>query len=172
MYITKLTLIFWVLKCFAELWLCWVSIVRKVKTIWLLGLYTFCTTLGLMVMYRYAEYKTYCSADHWVSVFGMLLMCYIFIQLTFYVIDQELSYFPLLGWFIYLLLLQLICQRLNFTLPYNPWLGRMESVTWTFSILLLTLQCRRFPRPTRVYVSHSSDGADDNPSTSIGVGTR
>lgn len=66
-------LLLWVGKCLAELMLIYVSLSHRVRYVWALGLYTFTTTLILMMMVG-VRFSNYGLADHLVSVGGGGLM--------------------------------------------------------------------------------------------------
>ena len=145
-YMSKLTLFFWVMKCVAELMLLHTCITRRVKTIWVLAAYTFWSTLGLMLTYNYAGYKTYFTMNEWVNLLGTLVMIYVFVDLMFRSIQEEKGYRGILYPYVALLGSQYLCQIFNKNFPYSHLIGWFNILSWMVCILLIYISCHRFPR--------------------------
>ena len=142
------TLSLWVLKCLVELALLYVCVTRRVRIIWLLALYTFTSSLGLMLIFDHLP-TLFVTATRWVDITGTLMMCFIFTQLASYIVDGKKEYYPVFGMFAVLITTQTVCCKLN-TIYSSIFLNRLNILLWIISLLGLIFTCRRFPRSVRV----------------------
>ncbi len=143
------TLTLWVLKCFVELGFLYTCITRKVKVVWIMALYSFTTTLLLMITFDWFPSK-FTLVTWWVDLLGTLVMSAVFVTLAGYVIDGEEGYLPILYTFIGLITSQVVCLKLNLYLSPSIWLNRLNILLWIFFILILTHFSKRFPRSLRM----------------------
>jgi hypothetical protein len=141
------TLSLWVLKCLVELALLYVCVTRRVRIIWLLALYTFTSSLGLMLIFDHLP-TLFVTATRWVDITGTLIMCFIFTQLVSYVVEGEAGYCPVLAMFVVLITTQTVCYKLN-TIYTSVFFNRLNIILWIVSLFGLILTCRRFPRSIR-----------------------
>jgi len=145
---SKWTLALWVLKCLVELSFLYTCITRRVKVIWVMALYSFTSTLFLMITFDWFPSK-FTLFNWWVDLFGTLLMAAIFTSLAGYVIDGEEGYLPVLSAFIGLITSQFICLKLNLCLSPSMWVNRLNILLWILGIFLLSHTSKRFPRSLR-----------------------
>ena len=144
------TLALWVLKCIIELVFLYTCIARRVKVIWILGIYSFTSTLILMFIFdNFPSWFTYTT--WWVDVIGTLIMAAVFVCIAGYVIDGEENYLPTLVMFLVLIASQFLCIKLNLHLSHSVWLNRLNIVLWILGIIGLTHTSRRFPRSIGVF---------------------
>lgn len=149
MVLSGLTLTLWTLKCLAELYFVYTCATRRVKIIWLLGTYSFPTTLVLMLAVQY-KWGVYFKLDEYINKVGSLVMLYVFINLFFILFwEKRKQYIPIFTTTCYLILSQILLSNLNSAFGYNLWLGRMAIIIWMFAILHLSKHCRSFPRSMR-----------------------
>ena len=139
------TLSLWVLKCLVELVLLYTCITRRVKALGVLVAYTFLSALFLMIIFDHLPSK-FAFCTWWVDLFGMLIMIYIFIQLSSYVIDGEEEYYPTLITYIGLIASQFVCTKLNLHLSPSVWLSCLNIFLWILGIFCLIKTSRKFPR--------------------------
>ena len=141
---SKWTLSLWVLKCLVELALLYTCITRRVKALGVLAAYTFLSALFLMLIFDHLPSR-FTFYTWWVDLFGMLIMIYIFIQLSTYVIDGEDEYYPTLITYIGLIAPQFICAKLNLNLSPSIWLNCLNILLWILGILCLIKTSQKFP---------------------------
>ncbi len=146
---SKWTLALWVLKCLTELNFLYTCITRRVKVVWILALYSFTTTLILLVVFDRLPSK-FTLTTWWVDFLGTLLIAAIFACLAGYVIDGEEGYFPILITFVGLITSQFVCLKLNLYLSPSLWLNRLNILLWILCILILNQLAKRFPRSTGI----------------------
>lgn len=144
------TLALWVLKCIVELNFLYTCIARRVKVIWILGTYSFTSTLTLMLVFDHFP-SWFVYTTWWVDVIGTLVMAAIFTCIAGYVIDGEEKYTSTLVMLSGLITTQFICVKLNLHLSHSVWLNRLNIILWILGILSLTYTSRKFPRSLRMF---------------------
>jgi hypothetical protein len=147
---SKWTLALWVLKCLVELGFLYSCITRRVKIIWVMGVYSFTSTLTLMFIFDNFPSR-FVYTTWWVDVIGTLLMAAVFACLAGYIIDGEENYIPTLVMFTVLITSQFVCIKLNLRLSHSPWLNRFNIILWILGIFGLTYTSRRFPHSIGVF---------------------
>lgn len=134
----------WVCKCLCELLLLWVTLAHRVRYLWAFALYTFSTSLALMLLAE-ARYSHYTLADRLVSMGGnfvMLLVALGLVQLLRQGRTREYGKLTM----IYLLLCgsQVALGFLN--VKAYPTLGNaLMQWSWPVFVLWLTHECRWMP---------------------------
>ena len=142
------TLALWVLKCLVELNFLYTCIARRVKVVWILGTYSFTSTLTLMLVFDHFP-SWFVYTTRWVDIIGTLVMAAVFTCIAGYVIDGEEKYTPTLVMLSGLITTQFVCVKLNLHLSHSIWLNRLNIILWILGILGLTYTSRKFPRLLR-----------------------
>ena len=142
------TLALWILKCIVELNFLYTCITRRVKVVWVLGTYSFTSTLTLMLVFDHFP-SWFVYTTRWVDIIGTLVMAAVFTCVAGYVIDGEEKYTPTLVMLSGLITTQFVCVKLNLHLSHSMWLNRLNIILWILGILGLTYTSRKFPRLLR-----------------------
>lgn len=145
----------WAGKCLTELLLLYVTITRRVKYVWALALYTFSTTLILMVLAE-TRYRHYALADEIVSFGGSAMMLLVMLGLLRLFMEKgQREYRGIAIVFIFLCISQIIVAGIHRAIP--PWAENLLGMgSWIMFMLWLTWECRWLPR---VKMSDLSIGA-------------
>ena len=151
----NLALTVWAAKCVADLCLMGVCLNRRIRFAWLLGAYSFFTTLALMLVVRDAPgmYPWFRSL---VGVGGAVVMSLVFMGLLSVLMKRNWLYLPMTIAYIGLLLTQMICvaMRWHQATEFIAWL---EMLSWLIAVATMAMCARLIPRQSTAlaaYVAH------------------
>lgn len=145
--VTSLILCLWVFKCLCEMLLMHISLVRRISCIWLLGTYTFFTTL-MLILWAETCRPHYVTADALVSSIGSGVSLLVAVGLIRALVRSKWHYRRLSVAYFCLLASEvaLAVSRHFFGCPL--WLSILGMETWTAGILWLAWEAYKIPRPT------------------------
>ena len=138
----------WSAKCVAELTLLGVCMSRRVRAVWLLGGYSFITTLGLMLVVE-RSVPLYMKLLPWVDRVGTAVMVLVFIGLLHALMCRQWVYVPLSISYIGLLLSQMVCTGLHWHDGTTATVARLHMLSWMVAIALMAMTARLVPRLPR-----------------------
>lgn len=142
-------LIPWIGKCLAELLLVTICLQRRVRCVWLVGVYTFTSTLGLMLLAE-AQYCHYRNVDQWVSKIGAGVMLLVAVGLLRMLKRKHYEYHWLVLAYFTLLWSQVTLALVRVHWGCPPWLNYLGMLSWPAGVLWMAWEAWWIPRPVKM----------------------
>ena len=146
MYWYDLTLL--TATCVAELGMLCVCLARRVRVIWILGLYSFVATLGMMLVAQYAPLSYIWLAGK-IDALGNIVMAAVFVGLLSQIWNRRWLYVPISVAYLGLAISQLICTVMRWHHGTTPFVARTEMISWMVAMVMMAMTARLVPRLPR-----------------------